>query len=69
MGIAAERIQVLGALDTLIAPMGAVVDAYVGIADIGSLAELRPNADEVAESSVCRCRFLSITNRNATKRC
>jgi len=49
MGIAADRIQVLGALDTLIAPMGAVGDAYVGIADIGSLAELRPNADEVAE--------------------
>lgn len=48
MGVPAEKIQIIGALDTLIAPMGAVVDAYVGIADIRSLAELVPNADEVA---------------------
>lgn len=48
MGIAAEKLTILGALDTLIAPMGALVDAYVGIADIQSLDELTPNPDEVA---------------------
>lgn len=48
MGIPAEKIRILGALDSLIAPMGALVDAYVGIADIRSLDELNPNVDEVA---------------------
>jgi 8-oxo-dGTP pyrophosphatase MutT (NUDIX family) len=49
MGLPANKIQLLGALDTILAPIGALVDAYVGIADIMSLRELHPNIDEVAD--------------------
>jgi len=49
MGIPGEKIRVIGRLDTLIAPMGAIVDAFVGVADIEGLDELSPNSDEVAE--------------------
>ena len=47
MGIPAHKITVLGRLDTLIAPMGAVVEAFVGVADIRGLEEIRANAEEV----------------------
>lgn len=49
MGISTEKLNVIGQLDTMIAPLGATIDAFVGVADIQSLEELRPNADEVAE--------------------
>lgn len=49
MGIPVEKIRVIGRLDTMIAPMGAIVDAFVGVADIKALDELSPNIDEVAE--------------------
>jgi 8-oxo-dGTP pyrophosphatase MutT (NUDIX family) len=47
MGIPAEKIKIIGQLDTLIAPMGARVDAFVGVADIKGLDEISPNRDEV----------------------
>lgn len=47
LGIPAEKIKVIGALDTLVAPMGATVDAFVGVADIRNLDEIKPNKDEV----------------------
>ena len=47
MGIPAHKITVLGQLDTLIAPMGAMVEAFVGVADIRGLDEIRANAEEV----------------------
>jgi 8-oxo-dGTP pyrophosphatase MutT (NUDIX family) len=49
MGIPAGRISVVGRLDTLIAPMGAIVDPFVGVADIRGLEEFAPNPAEVAE--------------------
>jgi coenzyme A diphosphatase NUDT7 len=49
MGIPSEKIRVIGPLDVLIAPMGAIVDAFVGVADIKGLDEISPNRDEVAE--------------------
>jgi peroxisomal coenzyme A diphosphatase NUDT7 len=49
MGIPREKIRVIGPLDVLIAPMGATVDAFVGIAEIKGLDEIIPNRDEVAE--------------------
>jgi 8-oxo-dGTP pyrophosphatase MutT (NUDIX family) len=48
MGIPADRLNIIGQLDTLIAPLGATVDAFVAIADIRGLDEFRPNADEVS---------------------
>lgn len=47
MGLPASKIRVIGALDTLVAPMGATVEAFVGVADIKSLKDLTPNKDEV----------------------
>lgn len=47
MGISASKLKVLGALDVQIAPMGATVEAFVGVADITSLDEITPNKDEV----------------------
>jgi hypothetical protein len=41
---------VIGQLDTLVAPMGVTVDAFVGVANVG-LSDLRCNPDEVA--AVC----------------
>jgi 8-oxo-dGTP pyrophosphatase MutT (NUDIX family) len=47
MGIPAGKITVIGQLDTLIAPMGAMVNAFVGVADISGLDEISPNKGEV----------------------
>jgi 8-oxo-dGTP pyrophosphatase MutT (NUDIX family) len=47
MGIPKEKIRVIGPLDTLVAPMGATVDAFVGVAEISGIDEISPNRDEV----------------------
>jgi len=47
MGIPAEKIKVIGALDAQISTVGAIVYAFVGVADITSLDEITPNKDEV----------------------
>jgi len=46
MGIPAEKIEIIGRINTLVAPMGVTVDVFVGIADI-SLDELTVNVQEV----------------------
>jgi 8-oxo-dGTP pyrophosphatase MutT (NUDIX family) len=46
MGIPPEKIEIIGRINTLVAPMGVTVDAFVGIADV-SLDELSVNAQEV----------------------
>ena len=47
LGIPREKIKIIGALDTMLAPMGATVDAFVGVANIKSLDEISLNKDEV----------------------
>jgi len=47
MGIPAEKINVIGALDAQMASVGAIVHAFVGVACISSLDEIAPNKDEV----------------------
>ena len=47
MGISRERISVLGNLDFVIAPTGNLVDV-VGLADVRSLSQFKPNSDEVS---------------------
>ncbi len=47
IGLPAEKITILSALDTIVAPMGATIEAFLGIAEIESLAELHLNTDEV----------------------
>lgn len=47
MGISQEQIEVVGVLDTYVAPMGIIVDACVGIADLDGLESLQLNQAEV----------------------
>ena len=47
LGLPATKINVIGALDIQIALLGATVEAFVAVADIKSLDELKPNKDEV----------------------
>lgn len=47
MGISEDKITIIGNLDTFLAPLGAIVQAFVGIADINSLDEIQINKDEV----------------------
>lgn len=48
MGIPPEAIEILGRLDTLVAPMGTIVDAFVGITSLAPSA-CQPNPEEVIE--------------------
>ncbi len=48
MGIPADKMNVIGRLDTMVAPLGATVDAVVGVADVESLDEITINTKEVA---------------------
>ncbi len=47
LGIPADEIEILGRLDTLIAPLGVIVDVFVGFSNI-SVEEMEMNTDEVA---------------------
>lgn len=51
MGIPKEKILIIGRLNTIVAPMGATVDAFIGIAKIG-IEEICINPREV-ESHLC----------------
>jgi peroxisomal coenzyme A diphosphatase NUDT7 len=48
MGIADDRIQIIGRLDTVITPMGAAIDAFIGIAHV-ALEDFCPNPNEVEQ--------------------
>jgi len=50
LGIPADRLRIVGVLDTVVAPMGATVDAFVGVTDIASLDELVVSVHEVDEA-------------------
>ncbi|MDP4128089.1 MAG: CoA pyrophosphatase [Bacillota bacterium] len=47
LGVQAEKLSIIGQLDTVFANMGVSVDAFLGIIDIESLGELRINCYEV----------------------
>ncbi|MCL5267882.1 MAG: CoA pyrophosphatase [Bacteroidetes bacterium] len=49
LGIPKGRIEIVGRLDSIFAPMGAMVDVFVGVSDV-SLDELKPNPDEVEKA-------------------
>jgi len=48
MGVPSSAIRVIGRLKTVVAPMGATVDAFVGVTD-AQIQDMRCNACEVAE--------------------
>lgn len=47
MGIPADKIRVLGVVDSKLSSIGAAVHAFVGVAEIEGLWEISPNKDEV----------------------
>lgn len=47
LGITKEKIQVIGSMGTLVAPMGVTVDSFVGILKINKLNELKIDENEV----------------------
>lgn len=50
LGIPADRLEIVGTLDTMVAPTGATVDAFVGLAAISGLDELVVSPSEVEEA-------------------
>lgn len=49
LGIKRDRINVLGRQGTIVAPMGATVDSFIGVLEIDDLDKLNVNEEEVAE--------------------
>lgn len=47
IGIGEDRITILGALDTIVAPVGTIVDGFLGVLNIDSLDDIAINNDEV----------------------
>jgi peroxisomal coenzyme A diphosphatase NUDT7 len=47
LGFTAEKVRVLGPLDTVISTLGTTVDAFLGILDVERIEELRVNSSEV----------------------
>ncbi len=47
LGINKEKIQIIGSMGTLVAPMGVTVDSFVGVLNINNLNELKIDEKEV----------------------
>jgi len=47
LGVAADQIEIIGGMGTLVAPMGVTVDPYVGKLNINSIEELNIDSKEV----------------------
>ncbi|KPA09357.1 DNA mismatch repair protein MutT [Candidatus Magnetomorum sp. HK-1] len=48
LGIKKSQIQIIGRMDTLLAPMGMTVDPFIGILDIDDISKINIDNDEVA---------------------
>lgn len=62
LGIEESRINVLGKLGTLVAPMGVIVEAYVGKLNIKSLSELKIDTTEVEKIFIVPIEFFIQNN-------
>ncbi|MCX7766584.1 MAG: CoA pyrophosphatase [Candidatus Sumerlaeia bacterium] len=47
LGIPETEIKIIGRLDTFIAPLGAIIEPFVGITRINNLEQFQPNPEEV----------------------
>lgn len=47
LGVSSDKLRIVGNLDTVVATMGATVDAFLGILDLGGLEDLQINHQEV----------------------
>ncbi len=48
LGVAPDKIEVVCRIDSLLAPFGGLIDAYVGVLNINDISELKINKDEVS---------------------
>jgi 8-oxo-dGTP pyrophosphatase MutT (NUDIX family) len=62
LGIKEDMISILGNIGTLVAPMGVIVEAYVGILNINSVNELKIDRKEVENIFLIPLEYF-ITNR------
>lgn len=62
LGIQKDMISILGSIGTLVAPMGVIVEAYVGILNINSVHELKIDHKEVENIFLIPLEYF-ITNR------
>ena len=62
LGITKQQISVLGKLGTLVAPMGVVVEAYIGILNINSMDELVIDKKEVEKVFLVPIDFFIMNN-------
>lgn len=46
LGIAKEHIDIIGRLDTIINPLGTIIDAFIGVTDVAP-EDIQPNSQEV----------------------
>lgn len=62
LGINEQQISILGKLGTLVAPMGVIVEAYIGKLNINSLDELRIDTKEVEKIFIVPIDFFINNN-------
>jgi 8-oxo-dGTP pyrophosphatase MutT (NUDIX family) len=62
LGVQKDMISILGSIGTLVAPMGVIVEAYVGILNINSVHELKIDHKEVENIFLIPLEYF-ITNR------
>ncbi len=62
LGIDSDNIDILGSIGTLVAPMGVIVEAYVGTLNIDSLAKLKIDRKEVERVFLIPLEYF-ITNK------
>lgn len=56
VGIPSDKIQIIGQLDSVFAPMGALVNVFIGVAEIET-SEINGNPDEVARTFLVPVSF------------
>ena len=62
LGINEQQISILGKLGTLVAPMGVIVEAYIGKLNINSLDELKIDTKEVEKIFIVPIDFFINNN-------
>jgi peroxisomal coenzyme A diphosphatase NUDT7 len=62
LGITEQQISVLGKLGTLVAPMGVIVEAYIGILNINSIDELEIDNEEVEKVFLVPIEYFVMNN-------
>lgn len=67
LGVASDKLSIIGNLDTVVSTMGATVDAFLGILDLSSLDDLQINHHEVEKVFVIPVSFFEDNEPEAYK--